>query len=215
MRLDRVADVDELVHQRLVDVQAPGRVDDEHVLALGLGAIERPAGDVDRIALGALLVDVGADLPAHLHELVDRGGAIDVARRQRDRRAVLALEPAGELGRGGRLARALQAGEHDDRRRTRREGHPARRAAHQLGELLVDDLDHLLAGVERPQHVGAQAALLDRRGERLDDLEVDVGLEQGQADLAHGLVDVGLGQRAVAANVGKGRLELLGEGVEH
>jgi hypothetical protein len=64
VRLDRVADVDELVHQRLVDVQAPGRVDDEHVLALGLGAIQRPARDVDRVALGALLVDVGADLPA-------------------------------------------------------------------------------------------------------------------------------------------------------
>ena len=34
VRLDRVADVDELVHERLVDVQAAGGVDDEDVLAL-------------------------------------------------------------------------------------------------------------------------------------------------------------------------------------
>ena len=84
-----------------------------------------------------------------------------------------------------------------------------------VGELLVDDLDDLLAGVERAEDVGAEAALLDRRRELLDDLEVDVGLEQREADLAHGLVDVVLGQRAAGADVGEGRLELLGEGVEH
>ena len=49
----------------------------------------------------------------------------------------------------------------------------------------------------------------------LDDLEVHVGLEQREADLAHGGVDVGLGQRAALADVGERRLELLGEGVEH
>ena len=70
-------------------------------------------------------------------------------------------------------------------------------------------------GLSVAEHVGAQAALLDRRRELLDDLEVDVGLEQREADLAHGLVDVVLGQRAAGADVGEGRLELLGEGVEH
>ena len=67
-------------------------------------------------------------------------------------------------------------------------------------QLLVDDLDDLLARVELADHLGAEAALLDRGGELLDDLEVDVGLEQRQADLAHRGVDVLLGQRAVAAD---------------
>src|SRR5919204_36161 len=135
--------------------------------------------------------------------------------RDRDRGLVLLAQVAGELGRRRRLARALQAGHDDDRRRPRRERDAGRRAAHQGGQLLVDDLDDLLAGVELPDDVGAQAALLDRRGELLDDLEVDVGLQQREADLAHGLVDVVLGQRAAAADVGQGLLELLGEGVEH
>ena len=36
------------------------------------------------------------------------------------------------------------------------------------------------------------------RDELLDDAEVDVCLEQGQADVAHGGVDVGLGHPAAA-----------------
>ena len=43
----------------------------------------------------------------------------------------------------------------------------------------------------------------DLRGELLDDLEVDVRLEQGEPDLAHGAVDVGLGQLAARANAGR------------
>src|SRR3954469_15084864 len=215
VRPDRLADVDELAHERLVDVQAAGGVDDEDVLALLLGPIERPARDVDRVRVGALLVDVGADLRADLHELVDRGGAVDVARRQRHRRVVLGLEEAGELGGRGRLAGALQAGHEDDRRRPRRERDAHRRAAHERRELLVDDLDDLLAGVELADDLGPQAALLDGRRELLDDLEVHVGLEQRETDLAHGLVDVVLGQRPVGADVGERLLKLLGQGVEH
>ena len=43
----------------------------------------------------------------------------------------------------------------------------------------------------------------------LDDLEVDVRLEQGEADLAHRRVDVGLAQLAARADVGEGRLEAV------
>ena len=68
---------------------------------------------------------------------------------------------------------------------------------------------------ERAQDVGAQAPLLHRRGERLDDLEVDVGLQQREADLAHGGIDVGLGQRAALPDIRQRALELLGKGVEH
>src|SRR5919107_4481472 len=52
VRAHGLADLDELVHQRGVDVQAAGRVDDQDVLAVRLRAIERPAGDVDRRGVG-------------------------------------------------------------------------------------------------------------------------------------------------------------------
>ena len=51
--------------------------------------------------------------------------------------------------------------------------------------------------------------------ELLDDLEVDVGLEQREADLAHRLVDVVLGQRAALADARERALELLRERIEH
>ena len=208
-RAHDLADAHELLHELLVDVQAARRVDDEHVLAVLLGAVERPAGDVDRVAVGALLVDVDAHLAADLDELIDRGGAVHVAGGERHRRPVLVLEEAGELGGRRRLARALETRHDDHRRRARRERELRAGAAHQPGELLVDDLDDLLAGVELADDVGAERALLHPRGEVLDDAEVDVGLEQREADLAHGLVDVVLGQRAVRAHVGEGLLEAL------
>src|SRR4051794_26787510 len=215
VRLDRPADVDELLHELSVDVQAAGGVDDEDVLAVHLRLVERPPRDVDRRAVGALLVDVGADLGAELDELVDRGRAVHVARRHRDGRAVLRLQVAGELGARRRLARALEAGHEDHGRRARRERDAHRGAAHQRGELLVDDLDDLLPRIELADDLRAEAALLHGRRELLDDLEVDVGLEQRETDLAHGPVDVVLGQRPVGADVGERLLELLGKGVEH
>ena len=51
--------------------------------------------------------------------------------------------------------------------------------------------------------------------EVLDDLEVDVGLEQREADLAHRLVDGVLVEPPGAAEVAEGALEPVGERVEH
>ena len=62
VRLDALLDVRELLHERLVDVQAAGGVDDQDVLAVALGLVERPAGDVDGVLVGPLLVDGGARL---------------------------------------------------------------------------------------------------------------------------------------------------------
>jgi hypothetical protein len=49
------------------------------------------------------------------------------------------------------------------------------------------------------------------RGEVLDDGQRDVGLEQRHPDVADGLVDVGLAQAALAAQVLEGRGKAIGE----
>ena len=54
-----------------------------------------------------------------------------------------------------------------------------------------------------------------RADEVLDDLVVDVRLEQGEADLAHGGVDVGLGDAAAAGQAGEGLAQAVTERVEH
>ncbi len=121
---------------------------------------------------------------------------------------------AGELGGRGRLAGTLEAGEEDDGRIALQvEGPIAGRQERR--QLLVDDLHDLLAGGEALEDVGADRPLADPGDEVLDHLEVDVGLEQGEAHLAHRRVDVGLAHPATAGEVGEGRTEAIAQGVEH
>ena len=110
------------------------------------------------------------------------------------------------LADGRRLARALEADEQDDRRVALEVERPVA-GRQERRELLVDDADDLLAGGEALEDVGADRPLADAGHEVLDDLEVDVRLEQGEPDLAHRGVDVGLADAAAAGQVGEGRRE--------
>ncbi len=74
------------------------------------------------------------------------------------------------------------------------------------GEFLVDDLDDLLGRGQRPHDLFADRPLPDALDKGLGDLVVDVGFEQGQADLAQGLAHLGLVELAPA-------FELLEDGV--
>ncbi len=79
----------------------------------------------------------------------------------------------------------------------------------------MHDLDHLLPRREALQDVLPESALLDGRGEVPRDLEIDVGLEQRETDLAHGPRDRLLVESAATAEPAERRLELVGQGVEH
>ena len=87
--------------------------------------------------------------------------------------------------------------------------------AEELGQLLVHDLHDLLARREALLHVLAERALAHLRDELLDDAEVDVGLEQREAHLAHRAGDRLLVEDAAPAEVAEGALELVAERVEH
>ena len=209
VRLDRVADVDELGHELLVHVQAAGGVDDGDVAVLAREG-DAVARDVDRVEVGAGRVARHADAPGQRLQLVDGRRTVDVGGDEHRLLAVL-LEQLGELGAGGRLARALQAGHQDDGRRMAAERQLRVAAAHERDELLVHDLHDLLRRREALHDLGAERALLDVRHELAHHLEVHVGLEQRQADLAHGGVDVLGGELAVALEALHDALEALGE----
>ena len=74
-------------------------------------------------------------------------------------------------------------------------------APHEGDELLVDDLDDHLGGGEAFKHILPDGALRDALYEVLDDLIADVGFEQGEAHLAHRLLDVRLAEAALAAEL--------------
>ena len=71
------------------------------------------------------------------------------------------------------------------------------------------------AGLSALRELLAEAALADPGDEALDDREVDVGLEQGEADLAQDLVDVGLAEPPLAAEAPEDAVEAVGECLEH
>ena len=123
-------------------------------------------------------------------------------------------EPLGELAREGRLTGTLEAGEHDDGRRLLGELEATLLAAEDRDELVVDDLHDLLGGVQGLVDLVAEGALAHLAGELLDDLEGDVGVEQGATDLADGAVDIRRGELALAAEVAEGRGEAIREGAE-
>ncbi len=156
-----------------------------------------------------------ADLLAERLELVGGGGTVGVAGGEK-RLAPLALEQVGELGRRGGLAGALEADEHDHvGRAVLREDELGVGGAEKVGELVEDDLHDVLGGRQRVHDLGGQALLLAARHELLDHAVVDVGLEERHANLAHRAVDVVLGETTLAAELGEGVLESVGEAVEH
>ena len=87
--------------------------------------------------------------------------------------------------------------------------------AQDVDQLLVDDADDGLRGGQRVQDVLPDGALAHGGDEVLDDLEVDVGFEQRAAHLAHRVVDVLLGQAALAGEAGEGFVEAIGQGFKH
>ena len=159
VRRHRVADAAHLVHQLGVDGEAAGGVDDDDVAAGASGLLDAVGRGGDRIAAALAAVHRHVDLAAERAQLLDGGGALEVGADE-ERLAALLLEPAGELGRVRRLARALEAGHEDDRRRLRRVGDLDGLAAEGVDQGLVDDLDDLLGRVERLRQLRADGRVL-------------------------------------------------------
>ena len=88
-------------------------------------------------------------------------------------------------------------------------------ASEHVDQLVMHDLDDLLAGLDSVEHVGADRLLAHAGNEGLDDLVVDIGLQQGKPDLAQGDVKVGLGDLGLATQAGGDGLQARRQGFEH
>jgi hypothetical protein len=203
----------QLAEQGFVDVKPPGGVEDERGQTAARRLVSRGSTDLER-RLAGCAGHRDAELRAQGPELVHRGWPLGVGRRQQRVLPLLGIE-AGELGRGRRLARALQAHQHDHRRRVGSRRQAMAAAAEQLDELAVDDLHDLLSRRQRRQHVLPHGLFLHPVDEGADDLEVDVGFEERQANLAQRLLDVLLRQPTAAAELVEDGLQSRTQGIEH
>ena len=128
-----------------------------------------------------------ARLLAEHAQLFLSGGTARIERRHQHFLALAVRQAIGDLGGRRRFAGALQADHQDADRRGGCRSIGAAVGAEHRDELVVDDLDDHLAGRHRAQHLGADGLGFDLLGEILDDIERDVGLEQGATNLAHRL----------------------------
>ena len=103
----------------------------------------------------------------------------------------------------------MQAGHEDDAGRLGGFLEAGGVVAEDVDEFVVDDFDDLLGGREGGGDLFADGAGADVLDELVDDGEVDVGLEEGEADLADGVGDVLVGDGALAAEGLEGALEFV------
>ena len=163
-------------------------VDDDDVVADGPGLGQRALGARDRIHFAGRVVHAHTGLLRHDRQLLDRRRAPHVGRDD-DRVAPLLREPLRELAGGRGLARALQPEHQNHARPGAGFLQPALRIAEQREQLIANDLDDLLARGQALQNRLIHRAIAHAIDECLDDLEVDVGFEQREADLAKRLLD--------------------------
>ena len=165
-----------------------------------------------RLLVGRAGEPLGAGLLRHRLELLDGGRPVDVARHGQHLLLALLDQVLGQLGGGGGLAGALQAGHQDHRRRLRRQVDVGDALAHGGGQFAVDDADQRLARLERAQHFLAQRLFLDAGDEVAHHRQRDVGLEQGHAHFAQHVLHVVFGDAGLAAHLLDEAGEFVGEG---
>jgi len=101
------------VHQRFVDRESTGRVDDDHVASESRRLFEAVTCDVDRLR-GFSVEDVDADLGTEDAKVVRRPPVVGSFGRDQVGLAPLCLEPPRPLRRRRRLTGALETGQEDD-----------------------------------------------------------------------------------------------------
>ena len=209
LRLDGRLHAPQLLHQLRVDMKAAGGIDDQHVAAVAarmLNGLQRGFNGV----LRAVLIHRHLNLLANHLQLLDGGGAVNIARRQKRLFACL-LQIVGQLARHGGLTRALKAAKHINGRNAGRPREPRVFRTHQGGHFFINNLDHLLSRGQAFQYLLPYAPLGDPFAKIFDDQIVNVGFQQGDAHLAHALLHGGLRQLAAPRQLGERAGKLLAE----
>ena len=202
----------QLVHQLFVDLQTASGIDDHIVVAVIFGVLYRLLRGQHGV-LGPLLENRGFRLFRHDLQLLDGGGAVNISRYQQ-RPVSLAFQRMGKLCRMSGFTGTLQAAHHNNSRRVRGTFQTLFASSHQGGELLIDDLDHHLRGGQAFHHCRTNSALRHLCGKFLCHLIVDIGLQKGQAHLAHGLLYVCLRQLSLASQLLKRIAQLIGQSLK-
>ena len=202
-------------HHFFVDRQTAGSVDEQHIVVMPLCPVKRRQGNRLRLLAGGRREEINAGLPGHRLQLLNSRRTVNVAGNDQNLLFVIFLEELAELADRGRLARPLQAGHQDNRRRLRIEVDTFMRVTHQAGQFGMHDADQGLPGTQRADDFLADRLFLDGGNELLDHRQGDVGLEQRHADFAQGIGNIGFSQAGFALERLHDAGKAIGQVIEH
>ncbi len=197
LRIQRSFQILYFLHHGLVDGKAARRVDNDHVMMVGLGICHTVERYLDGVHIAFFAVDRHIDLAAHDLELLYGCRAVDVACYQQRALGLFALVLPGKFARESCFTRALQA-THQHDCRVAAEVKLCGCAAHERRELVVYNFHHLLLWLNGLKHILADGLSLDGVGKLLGYLIIDVGVEQCAANVAHGFGNVDFRDFALA-----------------
>ncbi len=215
MRVERGLEPGQLVHQLFVDLQPAGGVYQQRVMTPGLGPGQRLRRYLDRILILAAIDHRDFTLASQHPQLFHCGWTINVSRGQYRMTFALGLEPSRELRNRGRLARALQADDHDFDRRLDLQIEFTRRPAHRVLQLGRDETQQVLLRRERAEHFLPERLASDMLDKIANNLDIDVGFEQREPDFAERIFDIALGDSPLALELLEDVFEAVTERIKH
>ena len=182
MGLDLFLDMDQFIHERFIDMETPGRIDDDYVLQMTQGVGNGVLGNSNGILAPILRIDGNIQILSQYLQLGNSSRPVHV-RRYQERILALGTQLLRQLGRCRRLAGALQPYEHDDCRRFAGHSNTALRTAQEFGQLIADNFDDCLRCIQTAKHLFADGFLPDTLDEVLGNSKIDICFQEGTAHL--------------------------------
>ena len=200
-RMDFMIDAAKLFHETFVDLETARGVENEDVIPFREGFLLRFFSDVDGVLVFPERKERSGSFPDDGFELLDRARTIDVKGGDEDLFAFFVRELIGKFPRGRGLAGALKAEQQDGSQPTFLKDKATLLFAKKGLDLVVNDLDDHLGRVDLVVHVLPDGFLLYVVHESLDDLEIDVRFQQGDANFLQHVIHVLFVQRRVSAHL--------------
>ena len=196
-------------------MQAPSGIDDEHIGMRTATLVQSPLHY--RLGFfGAGTVTMHrTDFPGERLQLQNGRRPMDVDADQHDAFLVGFDQPLGKLRGSCRLARALQTDQKYHNRRLCLQIQRFMDVAKQSREFVMDNLYERLARRQAFTNLFPDHALPDAFDERPDDGQCDVGFEESEPDLTQRILDIGLAQSTLTAQIACGLCQAVGEVVKH
>ena len=196
--MDGILDGLDFDHHRLIDGEAAGGIDNHQVVAVLLGVLDGMLCDGQGVLALGLAVDGHLDLLGDGLQLVDGGGTVDVTgHEQRVAFFFAVLQAVGKFAGEGGLTGTLQT-RHQDDGGIALDAERGFLATHQRCQLVMDNLDHQLAGIDGIDDVLAHGFGLDVVNEFLGYRITHVGVNKRAAHFLQGGCYIDFGNAALS-----------------